>query len=116
MPPAPIADDNETVRRALRPMSIGVSRGWSICGEAAKWSGRVQLAAQLEPDVVLLDFQMPVMNGLEAGREIAKNHPPIPIAMYTFHQDTMFEKEARAFGVRKVICKKRCALCAATQP
>lgn len=105
MPRVLIADDNDTVRKALRGTFIDAGDEWNVCGEAANGLEAVQLVARLKPDVVLLDFQMPVMNGLDAAREIAKNNPSLPIAMYTLHQNTIFEKQAYAFGVRRVISK-----------
>jgi two-component system, cell cycle sensor histidine kinase and response regulator CckA len=65
----------------------------------------VELAATTEPDVFLLDFQMPMMNGLDAARKIIESNPAIPIAMYTLHQNDFFEAQARAAGVRKVVSK-----------
>jgi len=78
---------------------------WEFCGEAANGQEAVDLAASCKPDVILLDFQMPVMNGLVAAREILKRDPSVPIAMYTMHQNRFFEEEAKAAGVRKVISK-----------
>lgn len=79
---------------------------WIVCGEAANGLQAVQLAAKLKPDAVLLDFKMPVMNGLEAAREIIKNDPSMPIAMYTLvDQSIRFESEAQKIGVRKIISK-----------
>lgn len=79
---------------------------WIVCGEAANGLQAVQLAAKLKPDAVLLDFRMPVMNGLDAAREIIKNDPSVPIAMYTLvDQSARFESEAQKIGVRKIISK-----------
>lgn len=103
MPRVLIADDNESIRQALRGMFAGDD--WCVCGEASNGVEAVQMAATLKPDVVLLDFQMPVMNGLDAAKQIVKNHPTLPVAMYTLHQNTRFEKQAQAYGVRKVISK-----------
>jgi pilus assembly protein CpaE len=100
-----IADDNEGVRHALRSLFGHVDDGWSVCGEAVNGLDAIQLVDKLKPDVVLLDFQMPVMNGLEAAREITKTNPLVPIAMYTLHQNPIFQKQAEAYGVRKVISK-----------
>lgn len=105
MPRVLIADDNEGVRQALLRVFAQVDDGWSVCGEAANGLEAIQLVAQLKPDVVLLDFQMPVMNGLDAAREITKANPALPIAMYTLHQNPVFQKQAEAYGVRKVISK-----------
>ncbi len=98
-----IADDNPGVRKALREIFLSADGGWCVCGEAANGLEAVHLVAKLKPDVVLLDFQMPVMNGLDAAREISKNDPSLPIAMYTLHESPILEKQAQAFGVRKVI-------------
>lgn len=76
-----------------------------MCGEAANGLQAVQMADKLDPDVVLLDFQMPVMDGLSAAREIRKVKPLLPIAMYTLHQNSHFDKQAAAVGVQKVISK-----------
>ena len=87
MPRVLIADDNDDVREGLRGIFSHVD-DWRVCGQAANGLEAVQLAGKLKTDVVLLDFQMPVMNGLEAAREISKNDPSVPIAMYTLHQNT----------------------------
>ncbi len=100
-----IVDDNQTLRHALRGM-LSKREDWMVCGEAANGLQAVQLAAKLRPDAILLDFRMPVMNGLEAAKEIIKNDPSVPIAMYTLvDQSVRFELEAQRIGVRKVISK-----------
>lgn len=100
-----IVDDNQNVRHALRGM-LSQREDWIVCGEAANGLQAVQLAAKLKPDAVLLDFKMPVMNGLEAAREIIKNDSSVPIAMYTLvDQSARFEAEAQKIGVRKIISK-----------
>lgn len=100
-----IVDDNQTLRHALKGM-LSKREDWIVCGEAANGLQAVQLAAKLKPDAVLLDFKMPVMNGLEAAREIMKNDPSVPIAMYTLvDQSGRFELEAEKIGVRKIISK-----------
>lgn len=100
-----IVDDNQNVRHALRGM-LSKREDWIVCGEAANGLQAVQLAAKLKPDAVLLDFKMPVMNGLEAAREIIKNDSSVPIAMYTLvDQSARFESEAQKIGVRKIISK-----------
>jgi DNA-binding NarL/FixJ family response regulator len=100
-----VADDNQTLRHALRGM-LSKREDWIVCGEAANGLQAVQLAAKLKPDAVLLDFKMPVMNGLEAAKEIIKYDPSMPIAMYTLvDQSVRFESEAQRIGVRKIISK-----------
>lgn len=99
-----IVDDNDTLRHALVNM-VTAHHAWIVCGQAANGLQGVQVTAKLKPDAVLLDFKMPLMNGLEAAREIRKNDPSIPIAMYTLDQNAQIEAEARRIGVRRVISK-----------
>src|SRR6201981_1465524 len=61
-----IADDSAPVRRSLRSF-IEQNSGWEICGEAENGKVAVEKVKELHPDIVILDFQMPVMNGLEAA-------------------------------------------------
>jgi DNA-binding NarL/FixJ family response regulator len=64
-----IADDQESTRRALKT-SIGTHPGWRVCGEAGDGREVVAKAAELHPDLVVLDFRMPVANGIKAGSEL----------------------------------------------
>lgn len=102
MPRVLIVDDNQVIRRALRAMFVV---GWIVCGEAENGEQAVAMAAALHPEVILLDFQMPKMNGLDAAKKILEANPAMPIAMYTLHQNRIFESAALACGVRKVISK-----------
>ncbi|MGH9574913.1 MAG: response regulator [Candidatus Acidiferrales bacterium] len=100
-----IADDNEALRRAIKSLLAEDDEGWIIAGEAANGTEAVELAGTSEPDVVLLDFQMPIMNGLDAAKKIVASNPSVPVAMYTLHQSEFFESQAKAAGVWKVIPK-----------
>ncbi len=104
MPRVLIADDNEMIRRSLKSVLFS-GKGWLVCGEATNGLQAVQMVAKLKPDVILLDFQMPVMNGVSAAKEIIKDNPSIPVAMYTLTQNIQLEAAAKAVGVRKVISK-----------
>jgi CheY-like chemotaxis protein len=78
---------------------------WVVCGLAKDGREAVEMARTLKPDVILLDFQMPNMNGLEAARRIIADDPSLPVAMYTLNKNEFFERLASAAGVRKVISK-----------
>jgi DNA-binding NarL/FixJ family response regulator len=104
MPRILIVDDNQALRVALKKILLDAG-GWIVCGEAANGAEAVELAVKLHPDVVLLDFQMPVMNGLDAAKAILKRDASLPIAMYTLHQNSFLESHAHSIGVQKVICK-----------
>jgi DNA-binding NarL/FixJ family response regulator len=62
-------DDSPVVRNTLR-QTLERQRGWEVCGEAADGREAIEKAQQLKPDLVVLDLSMPVMNGLEAAREL----------------------------------------------
>ena len=77
-----IADDHEMVRRGLRDLLEG-HPDWTICGEAVTGTGAVAQAKELKPDVAVLDFAMPELNGLEATRQIRQVSPHTEILMLT---------------------------------
>jgi DNA-binding NarL/FixJ family response regulator len=98
-----IADDSEFLRTHLREF---LQRpGWFLCGEAANGRQAVLMASQLKPDVIVLDFAMPMLNGIGAAREILKVLPSVPIVLYTLHRNPQLERDAIEAGIRKVISK-----------
>ena len=98
-----IVDDHAEVRQALR--SLFVSNGLEVCGEAVNGLDAIQKAQNLNPDLILLDLSMPVMNGLEAARELSKIMPNVPLVMFTNHASKSMEEEARKVGILRVISK-----------
>ena len=74
---------------------------WKICGEAQNGQEAIAKATDLEPDLIILDLAMPIMNGLKAAREISKAMPAVPILMYTIHNSRELELEAKTAGVRR---------------
>jgi len=76
-----------------------------MCGEACNGGQAVEMAAYLKPDVVLLDFQMPVMNGLRAAEKILETNAWTKIVIYTLHKERVLELEAKAAGIHKVVSK-----------
>jgi DNA-binding NarL/FixJ family response regulator len=99
-----IVDDNNLVRRLLRSW-LEQHPEWDVCGEAENGQMAVERVEQLHPDVVLLDLQMPIMNGLEAAREISRLAPNTAMIMFTVHSSEQLLKEARARGVKDVVSK-----------
>ena len=100
-----VADDNPALRSSLSEMLTSSHDGWVICAEAENGRQAVSKAIDLRPDVVVLDLSMPVMDGLEAAREIANVFASIPIFLYTLHVIPALEQEAAKFGIAQVICK-----------
>ncbi len=99
-----IVDDSAVIRHSLRHYIEGAA-GWQVCGEAENGKIAVERVAELKPDLVILDLSMPVMNGLDAARQITRIAPKIAIVMFTMHSSEQLYKEAQSAGIRKVISK-----------
>lgn len=99
-----IVDDNEAIRRTLRYLFMG-SNEWTICGEAVNGREALEKAHELHPDLVILDFSMPVMNGLEAAAKLKEEIPQLPIVMLTAFKDRFLEQQAFNAGVSWVLSK-----------
>lgn len=101
-----IADDSLPVRRVLRNLVEQVS-DWKVCGEAIDGGDAVQRAKETNPDLIVLDFQMPVMNGLQAAREIAKLAPDVPVLLCTAYLSLHLIDEAQRLGIQGAVSKSR---------
>lgn len=99
-----IVDDNASLRHLLRNC-IEQDPEWTVCGEAENGKEAVKKVEELNPDIVLLDMQMPVMNGLEAARRIKAVAPNTAMLMFTMHSSPELLREARAAGIRDVVSK-----------
>jgi DNA-binding NarL/FixJ family response regulator len=100
-----IADDRELMRVALRTLFV-LRPNWEICGEAEDDREAITKATELQPDVIVLDFKMPLADGLQAASEICKNLPATPVVMYTLYKSAQSESAARLAGVRRVVAKE----------
>ncbi len=99
-----IVDDNTLVRRMLRSWLEQHSE-WEVCGEAENGKLAVERVQELQPNIVILDLQMPVMNGLEAAREIKRLAPNTALIIFTAHASYQLVREARTHGVSDVVSK-----------
>ena len=99
-----VVDDNPSVRRYLRGI-LEQHEGWKVCDEARNGQDAVDRYRQVRPDVIVLDFQMPGMNGLEAARIITQLSPRIPILMLTLYLSKQLSEEARKVGIRGACVK-----------
>ena len=98
-----IADDHDVVRAGLR--KIVVERGWEVCGEATTGRQAVALAVESKPDVVIMDIAMPVLNGLEAARQIRKDLPKTEILILSLHLSDQLAFDIIQAGVRGYVLK-----------
>lgn len=99
-----IVDDSDLVRRSLR-MVLQANPDWEICGEAADGVSAVEMFKELRPNVVILDFQMPGINGIETARRMAEIAPTIPVVLFTQHASADLERHAHEVGIRSVVSK-----------
>jgi len=104
MPRLLIADDSAAARRALRNLIEG--NGWEVCGEAEDGLAAIEKAAVLKPDLVILDFSMPKLNGLQAGQTIHTADPRIPLLLFTLERiERPLEELAIGAGFRGALAK-----------
>lgn len=99
-----IADDSAVMRHSLRSC-VEQNPGWTVCGEAENGQVAVEKVKELNPNVVILDWQMPVMNGLEAARQITRIAPNTTMVMVTLYSCEQLVKEAQAVGIQHVLSK-----------
>jgi DNA-binding NarL/FixJ family response regulator len=99
-----IVDDHEAFRRTLR-MRIEAMPEFVVCAEAADGVEAVEKAQQLAPDLVILDFAMPEMHGLDAATAIKFILPRARIYLLTAHSSRDLELAARNGGVDAVFSK-----------
>jgi DNA-binding NarL/FixJ family response regulator len=99
-----IVDDSRVVRKTLR-QTLERQCGWEVCGEAADGQEAIEKAQQLKPNLVVLDVSMPVMNGLEAARELKRLLPSLLLVMFTSFQTAHLTQEALSAGVSAIVSK-----------
>jgi DNA-binding NarL/FixJ family response regulator len=99
-----IVDDHLIVRRGLRSFLKSYAR-WQVCGEAARGNEAVTKAKQLRPDIVLLDINMPDLDGLQAARQMLKVVPKTKILMFTMYRSEQVLREALRAGARGYVLK-----------
>jgi DNA-binding NarL/FixJ family response regulator len=99
-----IADDHQVVRTGLRAL-LESRAGWQVCAEAANGREAVEKAGQLKPDVAVLDIGMPLLNGVEATRQIRKLSPQTEILILTMHDSELLVQEVLEAGAHGYILK-----------
>ncbi len=93
-----LVDDHDVVRRGMA-MFVRSLKNIEFVGEAADGEDAIRLAAELHPDVILMDMNMPYMNGIEATRVIHETNPAIRVIMLTSEQDTGLIEQAHKAGI-----------------
>jgi CheY-like chemotaxis protein len=104
VPAVMIVDDDHTFRKLLCTL-FTESSGFDDCVEAASASEAMDKIKHLSPNLAVVDFSIPEMNGLQLARELKARLPALPIFMLTADYDVDIEKEALACGITAVFSK-----------
>jgi len=102
-----LADDHQIFRQGLRVLLE--RERFDVVGEAADGREAVQLAERLKPDVVVLDFVMPMLNGLDAATQIHKVSPNTRTILLTMYTEDQYVLEALRAGLRGYVIKTQAA-------
>lgn len=102
-----LGDDHQVVRQGLR--TLLEREGFEIVAEAGNGAEAIQLAKTTRPDVVVLDLAMPIMNGLDAAREIRKSASLTRIILLTMYAEDHFVLDALQAGVSGYVLKTQAA-------
>jgi two-component system, NarL family, nitrate/nitrite response regulator NarL len=98
-----LVDDSPAVRSAFR--AILEREGWTVLAEASNGRDAIQKAALLFPDLIILDISMPLMNGLDAAREIRKSVKGIPVLFVSQYDLKEYLDEAIEIGAQGYVLK-----------
>jgi two-component system chemotaxis response regulator CheY len=99
-----IVDDSASIRNLVRTF-IESNTEWQVCGEAENGRVAVEKVFELKPQAVILDLSMPVMNGLDAAREIARIDSKVQMVLFTMHVSDELRRYAETVGIKDVISK-----------
>jgi DNA-binding NarL/FixJ family response regulator len=103
-----LAEDHMIVREGFRKM-LELEKDFEVVGEAQDGRKAVALAKKLKPNVVLMDIAMPLLNGLEAARQLQKELPATKVIMLSAHSDDAYVKSATDSGALGFLLKQTSA-------
>ena len=93
-----LAEDHKTVREGIK-LLVNAQPDMEVIGEAGDGEAVIALTAELDPDIVLMDISMPVLNGLKATKKLRALHPRLKILTLTRHTDDGYLRTSPAFGL-----------------
>ncbi|HET7903323.1 MAG TPA: response regulator transcription factor [Candidatus Eisenbacteria bacterium] len=103
-----LVDDHAIVREGLRALLTGA--GLLIVGEAADGRAAARLARKLQPDVVVMDIGMPLLNGVDGAVAVRRQSPGTRVVALTVHSDDHYVKAALRAGIRGYVIKSQAAV------
>jgi DNA-binding NarL/FixJ family response regulator len=99
-----IADDHDVVRSGLRAV-LETRSGWEIVGEAADGRAAIEQAVATKPEVAIVDYSLPLVNGTEVTRQIRAMLPRTEVLIFTMHDSDALMREALQAGARGYVLK-----------
>jgi two-component system response regulator NreC len=102
-----LADDHSLIRQGLR--SLLEKQGFQVVGEASDGQEALRSVEKTQPNVAILDISMPILNGMDAARELLKSSPKTRVILLTQHDEDQYVTEALRAGVRGYVLKSQAA-------
>lgn len=99
-----LVDDSVNVRRAMRS-ALEQYPELEVCGEAGDGQSAVEEFRNLRPDLVILDYSMPIKNGVETALEISTISPEVPLVLCTMYASEQVRKQALRAGIKAIVSK-----------
>jgi DNA-binding NarL/FixJ family response regulator len=99
-----IADDHEVVRSGLRSI-VEAREGWHVVAEASNGKEAVTKALETKPDVAIVDYSLPIFNGVEVTRQIRLRVPEVEVLIFTMHESDALIVDLLQAGARACIQK-----------
>lgn len=103
-----VADDHEVIRRGIRAL-LEAQAGWQVVAEVGNGREAVEKSKELKPDVAVLDISMPVLNGLEAAKQILKEDMNSRILVLTVHESDVLIQDVLNTGAKGCVLKSDAA-------
>jgi len=104
MPRVLIVDDHAFIRRGVQTI-LHPYPEWEFCGEAENGKEAIRLAAELKPELIIMDVSMPGLNGIDATRAIRKSQPEVKVVLLTLHESAELLRSAFRAGARGYLLK-----------
>jgi DNA-binding NarL/FixJ family response regulator len=102
-----LADDHVLVRQGLK--SLLEREKFQVVGEASDGQEAVRLSESLHPDIAVIDISMPILNGIDAARELGRSCPKTKAILLTQHEEDQYIREALDAGVKGYVLKNQVA-------
>ena len=102
-----LADDHSLIRQAFR--ALLEKQGFQVVSEASNGQEALRSVEKTQPEVAILDISMPVLNGVDAARELVKSSPKTKVILLTQHDEDQYVMEALRVGVRGYVLKSQAA-------